>query len=242
MVELHNRDGQREPGLGSSGPRVLVVDDHALSRRYTAAALRQTGITVKATGTPQAALEIALRWLPDAICTDLNLPGMGSQEMIRRIREGWPAARPHPLIVLLTADPAPLSLSAPEQARVDRILLKPAAPAQLRRVSIRPADRGMEGAAGSQAPPASLELQRMFRQELAARLPDLERRLARGELGPVRAMLHQLLASSRMCGERRLEVDLQALRAACRDDAVAAEIARRYYTLVIDAGHYLGSL
>jgi hypothetical protein len=126
---------------------------------------------------------------------------------------------------------------------VDRILRKPAAPAQLRAaLSIRPADRVMEGAAGTQAPPASLELQRMFRQELAARLPDLECRLAHRELGLVRAMLHQLLASSRMCGERRLEVDLQALRAACRDDAVAAEIARRYYTLVIDAGHYLGSL
>lgn len=242
MSELHSLGGLREPSLRAPGLRLLVVDDHALSRHYTAAALRQTGITVKETGTPGAALEIALRWLPDAICTDLNLPGMGSKELIRRIREEWPEARAHPLIVLLTADPLPLSPTSPGLPPVDKILRKPATPAQLRSaLSIRPADRVMEGGTGTKAPPASLELQRMFQRELAARLPDLESRLASRELDAVRAILHQLLASTRLCGELRLEVDLQALRAACGDHAIAAEVAQCYFALVTDAGHYLGA-
>jgi CheY-like chemotaxis protein len=236
MSDVKNCSGPREPGPQESGPRVLVVDDHAMSRRYTVAALRQNGACVKESGTPQAALVIALRWLPDAICTDLQLPGMSGHDLIRRIRQGWPAARQQPLIVVLSADPEPLS----PQPLVDRILTKPATPAQLRAVlTTQPADRVMEGRAGAAPPP--MELQQMFRQELTVQLPDLEYSLARKELSAARAILHQLLASSRLCCDRRLEVDLQALHTACRDGAVATEVARRYYALLIEAGHYLGS-
>jgi two-component system chemotaxis response regulator CheY len=233
MNELNGCDRPREPG-----PRVLVVDDHTTSRRYTVAALRQTGATVKASGAPLAALGIALRWLPDAICTDLQLPGMGGRDLIHRIRQGWPADRAQPLIVVVSADP--LLPSHLPTLGADQSLLKPATPAQLRAVlGIRPADGVMEDRDG--AAPAAAELLRLFRQELAVQLPVLEFSLARKELDRVRAILHQLLASSRLCGDRCLEADLQALHAACRGDAVAAEIARRYYTLLNDAGRYLGA-
>lgn len=239
MSDLDRCGGPPAPRSVESGPRVLVVDDHAMSRRYTVAALRQNGATVKASGTPQTALAIALRWLPDAICTDLQLPGMGGRELIRRIRQGWPATRPQPLIVVLSADPAPLA--SRQQPLVDRVLTKPATPAQLRAaLAAQPADRVMEGADGA-APLPATELQQLFRKELTLRLPDLESRLARKEFSQVRAILHQLLASSRLCGDRRLETDLQALHTACRDDARAAEVGRRYCDLLVDAGHYLGS-
>jgi two-component system chemotaxis response regulator CheY len=216
------------------------VDDHAMSRLYTVAALRQNGATVKVTGKPQTALAIALRWLPDAICTDLQLPGMGGQELIHRIRQGWPADRPPPLIVVLSADPAPLSPRQPPL--VDRVLIKPATPAQLRAALAQQfTDRVMEGGREAVVPPTATELQQLFRQELALRLPDLENRLARKELSQVRAILHQLVASSRLCGDRRLEADLQALHAACQDNAHAADVGRRYCDLLADAGHYLGS-
>jgi two-component system chemotaxis response regulator CheY len=209
-----------------------------MSRRYTVAALRQSGATVKGRGTPQTALAIALRWLPDAICTDLQLPGMGGRELIRRIRQGWPAARQQPLIVVLSADPE--LLSARQQPLVDRILTKPATPAQLRAaLAAQPADRVMESE-DEAAPLAATELQQMFRKELTLRLPDLESRLARKELSQVRAILHQLLASSRLCGDRRIETGLQALHTACRDGAHAAEVGRRYCDLLVDAGHFLG--
>ena len=239
MSDLDRCGGPRAPGPVESGPRVLVVDDHAMSRRYTVAALRQNGATVKASGTPQRALAIALRWLPDAICTDLQLPGMDGRELIRRIRQGWPAARPQPLIVVLSADPEPLAPR--QQLLVDRVLTKPATPAQLRAaLTTQPADRVMEGEDGA-APLPATELQQLFRKELTLRLPDLESRLARKEFSQVRAILHQLLASSRLCGDRRLETDLQALHTACRDGARAAEVGRRYCDLLVDAGHYRGS-
>jgi CheY-like chemotaxis protein len=228
----------------------LVVDDHDISRRYTVAALRQTGATVKEAGTPEAALKIALRWLPDAICADLQLPGMSGYDLIRRIRQGWPGSRPRPLVIVLSADPVSLSTESPPgplpeqlpgptaEPLVDRILLKPATPTQLRAALLARAAQGvMEAGAGPAAPQ---ELQRMFRQELSLRLPGLESSLVRREFGLVRAVLHQLLASSRLCGDRRLEADLQALHTACHDGADAAEIACRYYALLVDAGHWLG--
>lgn len=239
MSDLERCGGPRAPRPDESGPRVLVVDDHATSRRYTVAALRQSGATVKASGTPRRALAIALRWLPDAICTDLQLPGMRGHELIRRIRRGWPSARRQPLIVVLSADPEPLSPR--QQPLVDRVLTKPATPAQLRAaLAAQPADRVMEGE-DEAAPLAASELQQMFRKELTLRLPDLESRLARKELSQVRAILHQLLASSRLCGDRRIETALQALHTACRDGALAAEVGRRYCDLLVDAGRYLGS-
>jgi CheY-like chemotaxis protein len=217
---------------------VLVVDDHATSRRYTVAALRQTGAAVKASGAPLAALGIALRWLPDAICTDLHLPGMDGRDLIHRIRQGWPADRAQPMVVVLSADP--LTPAQLPMLGADQALLKPATPARLRAaLAGGPADGVMEDRAA--AAPVARELRRLFRRELAVRLPDLECSLARKELHQVRAILHQLLASSRLCGDRRLEADLLALRAVCGDEAVAAEIARRYCTLLSDAGRYLGA-
>ena len=243
MSDIENLHGSPESGSSESGPRILVVDDHDISRHYTVAALRQTGATVKASGAAEAALAIALDWLPDAICADLQLPGMSGYELIRRIRQSWPGARPRPRVVMLSADPLPLSPApSPRPAPhplVDRILIKPATPAQLRAALLASAADGvMETRVGPAAPQ---ELRRMFRQELALRLPALESNLARRELGPVRAVLHQLLASSRLCGDRRLEAALQALRAACHDGVAAAEIACRYYALLVAAGHRLES-
>lgn len=251
MSEVERRDGSLEPGMPEptppeSGPRILVIDDHDISRRYTVAALRQTGATVKEAGTPEAAFKLALHWLPDAICTDLQLPGMSGYDLIRRIRQDWPGARPRPLVVVLSADPAPvapqpwherLPESLPEPL-VDRILAKPATARQLRATLLTPAAEGVMEARSGPAEPQ--ELQRMFWQELMLRLPGLETNLVRRELGLVRAVLHQLLASSRLAGDRRLEADLQALHAACHDGADAAEIACRYYALRVDAGHCSG--
>jgi CheY-like chemotaxis protein len=112
----------------SAGPRVLVVDDHLVSRLYTVAALRQIGAAVKAVETGEEALAAAMRWRPEAVITDIHLPGLSGHELVLRIRQGWPGQRP-PRIILLSADPA--AHPAPGAA-ADVILAKPATPAQLR--------------------------------------------------------------------------------------------------------------
>jgi HPt (histidine-containing phosphotransfer) domain-containing protein len=83
------------------------------------------------------------------------------------------------------------------------------------------------------------DLQALFRQELAAQLPALEASVAARDLRRARSIAHQLLASSRLCGERRLELSLQVFHAACREGARAGAVARGYYGLLAGADQYL---
>lgn len=226
-------------------PRVLVVDDHDISRLYTVAALRQIGATVKAVASAEAALAVALRWLPDAVCTDVRLPGACGYELISRIRQGWPSERPPPRFVVLSADPyqsgwAPASppAAAPLARGVDLVLTKPATSEQLRAALPGGAEnRVMESVDGA----AADTLQHLFRQELAAQVPALEDSLATQDLQASRAIIHRLLASSRLCGAHRVERCLENLQLACREGADAAGVARSYCTLFSAVSDYLAA-
>lgn len=238
------------------GLRILVADDHLVSRRYTVRALRQIGATVKAADTAESALAVALRWHPDAVVTDIHLPGLDGLELIRLIRQGWPRSRPPPRMIILSAAPA-----APWQrtAAADATLVKPATPAQLRAAlcagptNRSPQHSGQRIGDGGVGEPgetgdgsrlgraAADDLQALFRQELAEQLPALEASVAARDLRRARGIAHRLLASSRLCGERRLELSLQAFHAACREGAPAGDVAHGYYGLLAGAGQYLGS-
>jgi CheY-like chemotaxis protein len=240
-----------------AGLRILVADDHLVSRHYTVRALRQIGAAVKAADTAEGALAVALHWRPDAVVTDIHLPGVDGLELIRLIRRGWPRGQPPPRMIVLSADPA-----APWQpaAFADAILVKPATPAQLRavlcaglehRVPHDTARRVRHGGVSEAGEPgagdenredavAADDLQALFRQELAEQLPALEASVAARDLRRARGIAHRLLASSRLCGERRLELSLQAFHAGCREGARAGDVARGYYGLLAGAGQYLG--
>lgn len=223
-----------------AGLRILVADDHLVSRRYTVRALRQIGATVKAADTAESALTVALRWHPDAVVTDIHLPGIDGLELIGLIRRGWPRSQPPPRIIVLSADPAAHWQRA---AAADAILVKPATPAQLRAaLCAGPTETGEPGADNEDraGAVAADDLQALFRQELAEQLPALEASVAARDLRRARGIAHRLLASSRLCGERRLELSLQAFHAACREGARAGDVARGYYGLLSGAGQYLG--
>jgi len=102
--------------------RVMVVDDSALVRRIATDILSaDPEITVAATA---ANAEFALAKLdrerPDVITLDLEMPGMGGLEAIRRIM----AARPTPIIVMSAhaQKGADLTLQALEAGAVDFVL------------------------------------------------------------------------------------------------------------------------
>lgn len=222
----------------SAGPRVLVVDDHLVSRLYTVAALRQIGAAVKAVETGEEALVAAMRWRPEAIITDIHLPGLSGLELVQRIRQGWPGQR-LPRMILLSAAPAarPAAGSA-----ADAILAKPATPAQLRAaLQGKSAGVGQYRVMEGRVETSPDQLQDLFRQELAGQLPALEASLAGRDLQGAGLIVHRLLASSRLCGERRLERSLQALHAACLRSAPVGAVACGYYGLLAAAGHYLAS-
>ena len=232
-----------------AGLRILVADDHLVSRHYTVRALRQIGATVKATESAESALAVALRWRPDAIVTDIQLPGIDGIELIRLIRSGWPRNCPPPRMIVLSAAPWR------RPAYADAILVKPATPAQLHSaLCARPEHRirrhagqqsehgGVSESGGGDSEVAGVadDLQALFQQELVEQLPALEASVAARDLRRARSIAHRLLASSRLCGERRLELSLQAFHAACREGARAGDVARGCYGLLAGASQYLG--
>jgi NarL family two-component system response regulator LiaR len=71
--------------------RVLIVEDHALTRAGLRAALRHAGfLVVGEAGDGQRGLEEATDLKPDVAVVDLGLPGLDGIELTRRLRQSVP--------------------------------------------------------------------------------------------------------------------------------------------------------
>jgi len=68
-------------------PTVLVVDDKEMLRDSVGVTLQRAGFGVVAAPGGEAALEMIARRKPDAVITDLKMPGMTGVELLERIRE-----------------------------------------------------------------------------------------------------------------------------------------------------------
>ena len=66
---------------------VLVVDDKDMLRDSVGATLQRAGHTPLAAADAQTALDIIARRRPDAVVTDLKMPGMSGVDLLERIRE-----------------------------------------------------------------------------------------------------------------------------------------------------------
>ncbi|MFG0257331.1 MAG: sigma-54-dependent transcriptional regulator [Phycisphaerales bacterium JB043] len=66
---------------------VLVVDDKEMLRDSVGVTLQRAGFTVLAAGGGEQALDIIHRRRPDAIVTDLKMPGMTGVELLEHVRE-----------------------------------------------------------------------------------------------------------------------------------------------------------
>ena len=80
--------------------RILIVDDHPVTREALAALLQQSGFTVVGQAADgETAIERATELAPDLILLDLSLPGMTGLEALPRLRAAAPLAE----VVVLTA-------------------------------------------------------------------------------------------------------------------------------------------
>lgn len=208
--------------------RILIVDDHRISRRFMAAALRQNGAAVKQAATVSHALSIALSWLPDVVVLDVRLGDDCGYDVAELLGRRWPAAVRKPDIFMLSAEtacPHPHHLSLRHRYP---LFLKPVNVQRLLHAIL----------AQVPAPPARPEgghppfLRKLFREELAEQLPLLEGALSRRDLPRARALLHRLIASSGLSGAHQLERLFRGLHAACDGSSTVAKLAGEYFRLL----------
>jgi DNA-binding NarL/FixJ family response regulator len=108
--------------------RVLIVDDHPLTRDALSALLTQNGFSlVGEAADGEEAIELARTLQPDLILLDLSMPGMDGLQALPRLRETAPGCE----IVMLTASVAEENLLAAIRAGAAGYLLKTEPPERI---------------------------------------------------------------------------------------------------------------
>ena len=108
--------------------RILLVDDHPLTRDALAALLDQEGFEVVGDASSgEEAILAAERLQPDLVLLDLTMPGMDGLTALPLIREGAPDCE----VVVLTASDAEENLLGAIRAGAAGYLLKTESPEQI---------------------------------------------------------------------------------------------------------------
>jgi two-component system cell cycle response regulator DivK len=108
-------------------PLVLVVEDDRDGRLLFLEWLKSAGFRAAEAHNGLQALERAIDLLPDAVLTDLHLPGIDGYELTRRLKTD---ARTKSIPVLAVTGYAPFTKDPlrAERAGCDGVLLKPCGP------------------------------------------------------------------------------------------------------------------
>ncbi|MFO1338134.1 MAG: LytTR family DNA-binding domain-containing protein [Burkholderiaceae bacterium] len=150
----------------------LIAEDEPLLAQALQAELKRCwpGLAVVAQAPDgEAAIDEALRHQPELLFLDIRMPGRSGLEAAQAIVEDWPAERPLPLIVFVTAYDQ-YALQAFEACAVD-YLLKPVQPARLAAACQRLRGlvaRRQPGAGTGEAPAQGEQLMNQLRQLLGA--------------------------------------------------------------------------
>jgi CheY-like chemotaxis protein len=107
-------------------PVVLVVDDYQEGLALCALGLLAMGFHVITAANGEDGLARAWEIRPDAIVTDVELPGISGLELTRRLRDD--ARTQTAGIIVLTGSMSGPSQRSAHEAGCDRLLLKPCSP------------------------------------------------------------------------------------------------------------------
>ena len=108
--------------------RILLADDHPMIRAAIEVLLRDTAYEVVGmAGTGQAALELVEQIKPDLLLLDIQMPGGGGLDVLRKLR----AANSPVKVVMLTAAIDDAALIEAKALKVRGIVLKNSDPAYL---------------------------------------------------------------------------------------------------------------
>jgi CheY-like chemotaxis protein len=116
--------------LQSEQPIVLIVEDDRDGRRLFAEWLGAAGYRVEQAHNGLQALERAFELLPDAILTDLNIPGIDGYELTRRLKHDPRTARV-PILAVTGYGPFTQDPARADRAGCDAVLPKPCTPEDL---------------------------------------------------------------------------------------------------------------
>jgi CheY-like chemotaxis protein len=110
-------------------PKVLVVDDELIIADTLAMILNRSGYEARATYCGETAVQIASRFEPDMLISDVFMPGITGIEAAIKIRAALPSCR----VLLFSGQAASVNLLAKACIQDDEfeILLKPVHPADL---------------------------------------------------------------------------------------------------------------
>ena len=111
-------------------PLVLLVEDDRDGRLLFAEWLRDAGFRVVMAHNGFQAFERATEGLPDAILTDLNIPGIDGYELTRRLKSD-PRTAAIPILAVTGYAPFTQDPSRADRAGCDAILPKPCDPGDL---------------------------------------------------------------------------------------------------------------
>jgi two-component system CheB/CheR fusion protein len=112
----------QEGGRGKAdGLRVLLVEDSSDVREVFTLLLRSEGVDVVATGRGCEAVDLATGADFDVVLTDLGLPDIPGEMVIRRVLAG---SRRRPRVIVITGYDEPF-VSRARQAGADLVFIKP---------------------------------------------------------------------------------------------------------------------
>ena len=111
-------------------PLVLLVEDDREGRLLFAEWLQQAGVRVEQAHNGLQALERAFDLRPDAILTDLNIPGIDGYELTRRLKTD-PRTENIPILAVTGYAPFAQDPSRADRAGCDAVLPKPCQPEDL---------------------------------------------------------------------------------------------------------------
>jgi DNA-binding response OmpR family regulator len=120
-------DGTNEMSSAASRPRILVVDDDAVTARLHAAVLEREGFETLISDATDPSAVLAEQGPFDLLLLDLYMPGGGVWEVLPRLRGQWPNLA----IVMLSSEDNLSVHSALLELGADDFLTKPIRPAAL---------------------------------------------------------------------------------------------------------------
>lgn len=133
--------------LSSERPLVLLVEDDRACRILFARWLQEAGFRVEQAHNGLQALERTFDLLPDAMLTDLNIPGIDGYELTRRLKND-PRTAAIPVLAVTGYGPFTQDPARADRAGCDAVLGKPCESADVTRTlkSLITAARGRRSA------------------------------------------------------------------------------------------------